>query len=256
MTGDRSSVIVVGPRGGAPIVLVHGTSLSKAAWSPQLTGLADTYRVIALDLPGHGGSADQPFTLAGAAAEVGRVIDEIAGGRAVVVGLSLGGYVAMELAACRPEAVRGLVLVGASQEPTGWRAVPYQALALALTGLDRLDVRLVPRMAAAVARRRFAPSIAEPLLAGGVYPAGGALALRALIGRRFAPRLAAYDGPVLLLNGELDVLFRLGARQFAEAADDARRVRLAGAAHLANLDRPAAFDLAIRRFVEGLEGRS
>ena len=130
MTVDAPGpVVVAGPPDGPPIVLVHGTGLSKAAWAPQLAGrLADSYRVIALDLPGHGASARLPFTLDGAATEVGRVIDSTAGGRAVVIGLSLGGYVAMELAASRPEAVRGLVLVGASQEPVGLRAVPYLAL--------------------------------------------------------------------------------------------------------------------------------
>ena len=78
---------------------------------------------------------------------------------------------------------------------------------------------------------------------------------RALIGERFRPRLAAYPGPVLLLNGELDPLFRLGAKGFARDARDVRRVRLAGATHLANLDRPEAFSLAVRRFAEGLADR-
>ena len=61
---------------------------------------------------------------------------EAAGGRAVVVGLSLGGYVAMDLAARRPELVRGLVLSGATAEPVGVRALPYLALAWAM---DRFD---------------------------------------------------------------------------------------------------------------------
>jgi pimeloyl-ACP methyl ester carboxylesterase len=92
-------------------------------------------------------------------------------------------------------------------------------------------------------------------VAGGFFGAGGAGALRALIGERFAPRLAAYDGPVLILNGELDVLFRMGANLFARDARDVRRVRLGGATHLANLDRPEAFNLAVRRFAEELQNR-
>jgi pimeloyl-ACP methyl ester carboxylesterase len=257
VTVDAPAVVVAGPPDGPPIVLIHGTGLSKAAWAPQLAGrLADSYRVIALDLPGHGASAQLPFTLDGAATEVGRVIDSTAGGRAAVIGLSLGGYVAMELVASRPAAVRGLVLVGASQEPVGLRAVPYLALALALDGLDRLDPRLVSGIAAALLRLRFPASIAEPIIEGGVHAAGGSVALRTLVGRRFRSRLAAYAGPVLLLNGEFDVLFRSGSKGFAEAGGDVRRARLRGAAHLANLDRPAAFDAAIRRFMEGLDGRS
>ena len=68
------------------------------------------------------------------------------------------------------------------------------------------------------------------------------------------PRLAAYPGPTLLVNGHWDLLFRLSAGTFARAAQDARRVRLGGATHLANLDRPGAFSLAVRRFAEGLPG--
>jgi pimeloyl-ACP methyl ester carboxylesterase len=76
--------------------------------------------------------------------------------------------------------------------------------------------------------------------------------LRALIGERFVPRLAAYPGSTLIINGELDIPFRLFARTFAAAARDPHRVRLAGASHLANLDRPAAFSEAVRRFARSL----
>ena len=62
------------------------------------------------------------------------------------------------------------------------------------------------------------------------------------------PRLAAYPGPTLILNGEFDLPFRLSAPAFAAAARRPRRVRLAGATHLANLDRPLAFSEAVRRF--------
>ena len=98
-------------------------------------------------------------------------------------------------------------------------------------------------------------AIADPIIAGGFHSTGASTALRALVGERFAPRLASYPGPVLIVNGELDVLFRLGARRFAAAARDARRVRLRGATHLANLDRPDAFNEAVRRFMTGLQGR-
>jgi pimeloyl-ACP methyl ester carboxylesterase len=103
-------------------------------------------------------------------------------------------------------------------------------------------------------RTRFRPGIADPIIAGGFWSAGGAQALRAIVGERFAPRLAAYPGPTLLINGHWDLLFRLSAGTFARVAQDARRVRLGGATHLANLDRPGAFSLAVRRFAEGLPG--
>lgn len=244
---------MAGPADAPAIVLVHGTGLSHAAWTPQLQRLADRFRLIAPDLPGHGRRTGEPFTLDGAAAELARLIDEHAGGRAVVVGLSLGGYVAMELAASRPETIRGLVLAGASQDPVGVAATPFRALAWTL---ERSSDGLIDRAAGRMLRIRYGAAVADPIIAAGFAPAGGAAALRSLVGQRFAPRLARYGGPVLVLNGELDLLFRLGARRFAEAAIDARRVRIARAGHLVNLDRPSAFDAAVRRFVEGLAGRS
>jgi pimeloyl-ACP methyl ester carboxylesterase len=243
------SYLVDGPAGAPAIVFVHGTRLTRTMWRAQVDDLRDAYRVIALDLPGHGVLANQPFTVTAAADEVARVIDEAAGGRAVVVGLSLGGYVAMELAARRPELVRGLVLSGATAEPVGVRATPYRALAWAM---GRFDGARLNGLNAWFFRTRYAPAIARPILEGGFWSAGGAAALRALIGERFAPRLAAYPGPTLILNGDLDVLFRLTSRSFALVAQDARRVRLRGATHLANLDRPGAFSAAVRRFVDGL----
>jgi pimeloyl-ACP methyl ester carboxylesterase len=214
-----------------------------------MAALADEFCVVSIDLPGHGVLVDEPFELEAAADHVGDVIATALGRPAVVVGLSLGGYVAMALAARRPELVRGLVLSGATAEPIGLRAVPYRALAWALIRFDgaRLDA-----LNARFFRARFVPGIAEPILAGGFWSRGGAGALRALVGERFAARLAAYPGPTLIINGEYDLLFRFATGTFARAARDARRVRLRGATHLANLDRPEAFSEAVRRFVRSL----
>lgn len=242
-----------GPPDAPAIVFVHGTRLTGSMWIAQQTALAGTYRTIAVDLPGHGRSAAIPFTLEGAADVVARAIKAHApGGRAVVVGLSLGGYVAMDLAARDPERVRGLVLSGATAEPVGLRSMPYSALAGVMSVAEG---RRLEALNAWFFRTRYPASIAEPIIAGGFWSAGGAAALRAIIGQRFIPRLAAYPGPSLILNGELDLAFRLTAPTFAAAARDARRVRLAGATHLANLDRPAAFTAAIQQFAESLGDR-
>jgi pimeloyl-ACP methyl ester carboxylesterase len=214
-----------------------------------MAALADEFCVVALDLPGHGVLVDEPFELEAAADHVGDIVATTIGRPAVVVGLSLGGYVAMALAARRPELVRGLVLSGATAEPIGLRAVPYRALAW---GMNQFDGARLDALNARFFRARFVPGLAEPIVAGGFWSRGGAVALRALVGQRFAPRLAAYPGPTLIVNGEYDVVFRLASRTFARAARDARRVRLRGATHLANLDRPEAFSDAVRRFVRSL----
>jgi pimeloyl-ACP methyl ester carboxylesterase len=200
-------------------------------------------------LPGHGARAEETFTLEGAASSVADVIADHPAGRAVVVGLSLGGYVAMDLAARWPERVAGLVIAGATNEPVGVRGLPYRVFA---TSLDTLPRTLLDRLNDWFFRVRYPPSIAEPVIAGRFAFQGGAEALRAIVGQRFGPRLAAYPGPTLILNGEFDLLFRLSESSFAEAAADPRRVLIRGATHLSNLDRPEAFTGAVRRFARSL----
>ena len=247
------TITAAGPVGAPAIVFLHGTRLTRAAWAPQLDALGDEFRTVAIDLPGHGSRAGDAFTLEGAADMVAATIREQApDGRAVLVGLSLGGYVAMALAARHPEHVRGLVLAGATAEPVGLRSLPYRALAVILERLEGPALRQANEW---FFRTRYPPSIAEPIVAGGFWSDGGAHALRALLGQRFLPRLASYPGPTLILNGEWDLLFRLSAGSFAAAASDARRVRLAGALHLSNLDQPAAFNAAVRTFAGSLKER-
>ena len=78
------------------IVFLHGTRLTGSQWASQVAALSDAYHCLAVDLPGHGNQHGVTFTLEGAADRVGDLIRrEAHGGRAIVVGLSLGGYVAM-----------------------------------------------------------------------------------------------------------------------------------------------------------------
>ena len=249
---ESSGAAFAGRPDAPAVVFVHGTRLTGSMWAAQQAALAGVFRTIAVDLPAHGTRAHEPFTLNRAADVVSETIeDHASGGRAVVVGLSLGGYVAMTLAAREPERVRGLVLSGATAEPVGLWSLPFLALAGLMDGVDRL---WLDRLNAWFFRSRYPPAIAEPIVAGGFWSKGGAEAVRALVGERFIPRLAAYPGPTLILNGDLDVIFRLSAPAFAAAALDVRRVRLASATHLASLDRPAAFSEAVRRFATSLDG--
>lgn len=252
IVGEGSaSVSIVGPPDGRPIVFVHGTRATHAFWAPQQARLGDTYRTVTLDLPGHGTRAAEPFTLDGAVDVVARAIDESAGGRAVVVGLSLGGYVALTLAARSPERVRGLVLAGATAEPTGVLQVAFRVFGWALGTFSGRAVDAGSRWFFA---RRYPPEIADPILRAGFWPVGGAQAVRAIARERFLPRMAAYQGPTLFLNGEWDLPFRLGGERFATVAANPRRMLIRRATHLSNLERPDAFNTAIRRFMSSLEG--
>jgi pimeloyl-ACP methyl ester carboxylesterase len=230
------------------VVFLHGTVLTGAAWTAQIAALDGAYHCLAPDLPGHGTAAGEVFTLDGAAERIAGLIErEAHGGRAILVGLSLGGYVAMTVAARWPERVAGLALAGSTSETVGLPGVGFRLFALLI---DRLPEPIVRGAYTRAFRLRFPASIADPILAAGLSFRGGAVAVRSLLGVPFKPRLAGYPGPSLLLNGELDLFFRPAARAFAAVAADPGRVLIRRATHLANLDQPARFSAAIRRFAE------
>ena len=110
---------VFGPPDAPPIVLVHGSTVTRAMWWPQIESLAIDFQVIALDLPGHGASAHLPFTFAGAVALLDQVVSQTTHRPVMVVGISLGGYVALEFAAAHPEKAAGLVLASTTVNFTG-----------------------------------------------------------------------------------------------------------------------------------------
>jgi len=239
-----------GPEDDRPtIVFLHGTRLTGASWAVQVEDLSDEFHCLAPDLPGHGLVATQSFTLAGAAERIADLIAaEAHGGRAILVGLSLGGYVATAVAAGWPERVAGLAVSGITAEPVGVRSVFYRGLALVL---ERLPKRALVAANRRYFARRYPPRIADPILAAGFSFDGGAVALRALVGERFQSRLEAYPGRILLINGQLDLFFRPRERSFARAAA-ADRVVIRRATHLANLDQPELFTTAIRRFARSV----
>jgi pimeloyl-ACP methyl ester carboxylesterase len=231
------------------IVFLHATRLSGAQWRAQADALEAEFPCVVVDLPGHGTAADRPFTLSDAASDVATTIAGLPDGRAVLVGLSLGGYVAMEVAARWPERVAGLVLAGATVDPVGVAGIPFRILAAAYR---YLPATWLARSQTWSFRRRYRAELVDPILDGGWWFRGGADAVSALIGRRFRTSLAGYGGPVLLVNGNRDLLFRVGERGFAAAGGDVRRVLIRRAGHRSNLDQPEAFTAVVRRFVRSL----
>lgn len=233
-------------------------------WHHQVEGLADAFRVVALDLPGHGALVDVPFRLADASAAAALAIEGLPGGRAVVVGQSLGGYVGTDLAARRPDLVAGLVLVNSSAEPRSVaRRAPAtvgaylaRATAESLRARGRRTGRAAdagdgPEAGAIVGRDGLdGPDGAEPELPAtkGWLFRGSGRALVAALRESFVPRLAAYPGPTLILNGADDALFRSGERTFLAVAADGRLEVIPGTGHLVCEEQPAAFNAALRRF--------
>lgn len=245
-------VDVTGPADGTPIVFVHGTIFNRTMWAPQRAALSRTFRVIAPDLPGHGARADEPFRLEEAVTTLERVLAAHTDGSAHLVGLSLGGYVATEFARRHPERVQSLVLSGSSANPVG-----------ALGALTRVAGRvtqlasksgLVERATDWVAKRYVRSRDLDPAVVAEIVDAGFDLRPFGdggveIAGEDFRAAFASFPGPALVLNGQYDLVMRLGETAHARANDDARVHVIDGAGHVCNLDRPGAYASAVEQFV-------
>jgi pimeloyl-ACP methyl ester carboxylesterase len=106
---------------GDPVVFIHGGAVDSRFFDPLMPHLTDRFRVIRVDLWGHGRSPDRhaPFTLDSFASEVAQVIERVANGRAHVVGHSIGAVVALTLALARHEVVDRLVLASGGFDSSG-----------------------------------------------------------------------------------------------------------------------------------------
>jgi pimeloyl-ACP methyl ester carboxylesterase len=186
------------------IVFLHGTRLTGAAWAAQVAALGDEFHCLAPDLPATG---RPPASRSRSRARPARVADLIAreahDGRAILVGLSLGGYVAMAVAARWPERVRGLVHLRCDREPVGPRLGVLPGARDGLRASPRVLLARQPPRSSGCAIRRGSPIRSSR--AGSRSTA--APALRALVGER-SGRASPPTRPEPAVNGEFDLFFR------------------------------------------------
>lgn len=243
-------------RGSGPaLVLVHGHPFSRCMWRGQLDSLSDAFRVVAPDLPGYGESPARGETIAprGLADAVIELLDAIAVERATVVGLSLGGLVAMELGLGYPERVTGVVLTATTAAPlTPEEAEMRRETASRLEREGMLDhaLEMAGRLFGPAARRdaTLVLPILETMLT--TSPAGAAAALRGRAERPPYDRLLGeLRVPALILAGDADFFSTAEiTEQLVASLPDPEVVILPGVGHLPNLEMPARFDAVVRRF--------
>ncbi len=240
-------------RAGAPaILLIHGSVVTRKMWLPQLHGLSDEFQLIAPDLPGHGALAEVPFSLDESVQRLAALIRQETAGRALVAGLSLGGYVAIELATRHPSLVSGLVLSGCSFNFTGITALYIKLV----TGMMRRGWIKQSHAQAEEKTRRMIPAalavVAEAQLQAGVYPEALGPSLAELAGVDFTLSLSRYPGPGLILNGERDRSPRAGEARFAAVLHPGRVQVVPGAGHACNLDNVQFYNQAVRDFARSI----
>ncbi|GMV05942.1 MAG: alpha/beta hydrolase [Gemmatimonadota bacterium] len=237
-----------------PVVFLHAFPLNAGMWRPQVEALPGR-TVLAPHFPGFGGRAHGEASLDVFARAVLADMDAAGVERAVVVGLSMGGYAALRLHALAPERVAALVLADtrAGADDAAGRARRADQAARARTeGAGWLADAMLPALLGATTRESRPDVVAETRrLIAAADAEGVARALEAMGARPdSAPRLSGIDVPVLALAGDEDTLTPVAeARRIAEGVADGRLVVLPGAGHLSNLETPDAFNEALLSFL-------
>lgn len=236
-------------------MLIHGHPFSRRMWTGQLDALSDRFRVVAPDLPGYGESQPRGETMTprALADSVVELLDAIDVERATVVGLSLGGLVAMELGLGNPGRTDGLVLTATTAAPlTPDEAEMRRSTAAQLERDGMLDhaLEMAGRLFGPAARRR--PRLVLPILETMLTtsPAGAAAALRGRAERSpYHQLLPALRVRSLVLAGDADVFSTAEiTAQLVAALPDPDVVILPGIGHMPNLEAPERFDEAVRAF--------
>jgi pimeloyl-ACP methyl ester carboxylesterase len=252
-----------------PLVFIHGLSGCWANWLEQLPVLAAGRRVVTLDLPGFGYSpmpAEQ-ITISGYARLLDRLLGELEIDAAAIVGNSMGGFIAAELAIAFPQRVERLVLISAAGisttgHPGSSRAVPVirrLETVLAATGAwvaSKSDTvarraRLRETLLNVVTRHpsRLPAALAAEQLRGAGKP-GFLQGLQAVLEYDIRERLPEIACPTLIVWGEGDRLIPVrDADVFEELIPDSRKVIFEDTGHMAMLERPAAFNVLLADFL-------
>ncbi|MFZ1288122.1 MAG: alpha/beta hydrolase [Candidatus Phosphoribacter sp.] len=249
------------------LVLVHGSRVSGVQWAAHRRWLEPEFEVLTPDLPGHGN--DEPFTMAGALEAVAAAVESVGpavdgsgaeepadgdstaiGEPVVLVGHSLGGYVAMEYAAAYPNRLAGLVTIGAAAQPRGPGAAAYRALAVIT---DRAGRERMTRFNDRALARMAAPEVFAAIHADGYWFDGVRPSWEAVMAGGRPELLRGVSCPVLIVRGQFDQL-GLDARRYAAAAPNARIVTVRGASHLLPLTRPWQTSAIIAAFARAVAG--
>lgn len=275
---DGGSVRAVEYGEGPPVVLLHGVTHSSKVWGWQFADLHQRHRVIALDHRGHGESIPgrDPWTIARLAADAAEVIEALDLRGALVVGHSLGGIVAQQLAVDRPDLIggrmAGLALMattagGLSVGPAAWTGVSTAAVKVArrgMTAAGRVQDRLLAPSDLSWALFRLGiGSSADPthveltrqLTAATPFSTLYEL-MEDVVGFDLRDRLGGIDAPVLVMVGTRDVVTPpRDSRVIAANIPGARLEVFGGAGHMLMLERRSAVSELLARFALELRAK-
>jgi 3-oxoadipate enol-lactonase len=258
INGAPIHYVDLGPRNGLPVVFIHGFPFSHLMWEPQLEPVSRRHRAIAYDVRGHGESfvGDGQYTIEGHVDDLVGLLDHLDLPHVVVVGLSMGGYIALRALEREPRRFRAAVLCDTRSEPDGndgklrrfatitavktHGSAPFAdtfvKAVFAPASLERIPERVA--VIRGIIARTPALSIAGTLLA---------LAART----DTTPSLGAIGVPTLILVGEEDLTTPPDAsRSMHEKIRGSHLHIIPKAAHMSNLENPEAFNAHLLGFLD------
>ena len=238
------------------MLFVHGFPHHRKLWAPQLRALAGHSRAIAVDLPGFGES-DMPerFSMDVWADTLARFLDALSIDRAVIAGLSMGGYITFAFWRLHRDRVLALVLADtrAGADTDEGKAKRRETIELARRdGPTAVARAMLPGMVGKSTREREPSVVAtmrsmlESASVDSIVGASEAMIARA----DSTPLLPTIDVPTLIICGEEDVLTPPKESRAMHAAISGSRLEIIpGAGHVSNIERPAAFNQVLAEFV-------
>lgn len=244
---------------GLPLVFVHGFPLSREAWARQVEALSASFRTIAPNLRGFGGHGDVQgkLTMDRLAEDIGSLVETLGCGPVILVGHSMGGYVALAFARRYPQWLRGLVLVGTragSDSP--------EASAGRLAAAEGVREKGIGGIVDAMTQKMLAPGRNDPQSLAEVRSfmssASREGVIGALLGMAERPDASAdlrkISRPTLVVTGAEDrVIDPAESEILAEAIPGARLRIIPGAGHLVAWEEPEAFNRELADWITDIE---
>ncbi|PSQ97485.1 MAG: 3-oxoadipate enol-lactone hydrolase [Bacteroidetes bacterium SW_9_63_38] len=243
---------------GTPVLFVHGLGSSGRDWIEQVEAFAGRYRVIRIDLRGHGRSERPtgPYTMAEFAREAAVLLRQLGAAPAHVVGLSMGGMVAFQLAVDAPRLVRSLGVVNSTADT---RLQTWQDLWFYVSRRTAVEVLGMRRVGKLIADRLFVEPEQEELRREFVRrwaendKKGYLWSVDAIIGWSVWDRLSTIDVPTLLVTAEHDYTPVAEKNRIVAEMPRAELAVVEGARHALPVEKPAAFNAVVERFLETVE---
>lgn len=234
---------------GTPMVLLHGYPLDHHLWDDVVPLLSVTFDLIVPDLRGFGGSStvESFYAMEDFAGDIAALLDHLGIQKAVIVGHSMGGYIALAFARLYPARVTGLGLVGSqalADAPDRKEGRYKSAAEVADKGIGSVVAVMTSKLTSDARLQGYAKQSMERQ-----QPAAYIGALKAMAERvDSTPVLASFHFPVVLVHGDADALIPIDrAREIKAAIPEAHLVEISGAGHMPMMESPQKTAEALKR---------